>query len=248
MDERTRTMTLAAQTFQEEPQLLQLAEDSQEFAKLQSSARRVTLDRGVGRYVVEGDLLYDEDELRLYALQRETRAKARQLGLGPITPSGRSDALVVVAPNGRILRWRPGKILRYCVLRRSFGDNEYESVCANIAAATADWAATCGVVFEHAEELTRGCGGLTRRNRPRPCLHGAGDRCAGAVHSRRILPDISPTTQAGAHRPVVLRGKPVLRPSRRVEARTRPRAGVPPRAHPQRCSTRMPRRTGLRHN
>jgi hypothetical protein len=156
MADATRTTTLAAQTFEETPHLREQAEESPKLEQLRSSARRVTLgtDGGETYYVLEGDLLYDDDELELHALQQDVRAKAKEVGLTPDAQSGREDALVVVAPGGKIVRWRPGKVLTYTVLRESFPtEDNYNVVVESVKAATQAWQDTCGIMFEHRSEF-----------------------------------------------------------------------------------------------
>src|SRR5262245_29569705 len=52
--------------------------------------------------------------------------------------------------NGQVMRWEPGSTLTYCVLRKTFADDqEHQKVVANVKAATAEWAATCNINFRH---------------------------------------------------------------------------------------------------
>src|SRR5262245_41206500 len=154
MADATRTTTLAAQTFEEAPQLREQAQESPKLDELRSSARKVTLGPGGATYyVLEGDLLYDDDELELHALQQDVRAKAKEVGITPEAESGRENALVVVAPGGKIVRWRPGKVLTYTVLRESFPTQaNYDLVVQSVKDATQAWMDTCGIMFEHRSE------------------------------------------------------------------------------------------------
>lgn len=96
-------------------------------------------------YVAEGDLLIDENELSEYAKIREKAAPAA---------AADRDRLIVVADNGKPVRWKPGMILSYCVLKNTFSDpNNYETVKNNMKQATWDWEATCGVKFEYKPEF-----------------------------------------------------------------------------------------------
>ena len=152
MADATRTKTLAAQTFHDTPHLRDEAEKSPKLDQLRDTARRVTIAEAT-YYVLEGDLLFDDDELELYALQQEVQAKAREVGLTPAQPSGREDALVVVAPGGRIVRWRPGKVLTYTVLRQSFPrQDDYELAVDCTAQATTAWMEVCGIEFAHLQQ------------------------------------------------------------------------------------------------
>ncbi len=111
------------------------------FASLKQSQAQVVLN-GVVHYVVEGDLVLDEDQLLVYAMRRT--------GAAP-HPDVSRDGLVAVTDNsGRIVRWRPGKALTYRVDKASFPTTaQYQAVVNGMLAATADWEAICGVDFKH---------------------------------------------------------------------------------------------------
>jgi hypothetical protein len=114
-------------------------------------------------YVAEGDTLLDEDQLFLYAGQREALDKARQaadlamkggMGLIGVASSIRSETnpvgLLAMVQGGRIVRWNPGTILTYCVLRNTFpSESQYRLVVDNMIRATEDWERTCGVRFDY---------------------------------------------------------------------------------------------------
>ena len=119
--------------------------------KLKSGLKTVTID-GETFYIAEGDLLIDEKQLSRYARQREAAATKPPVNEGE-PEDGRSQ-LLAVSENGRIVRWKPGTVLSFCVLKRTFGDQgKYESVRNNMLTATWDWEATCGVKFEHRADL-----------------------------------------------------------------------------------------------
>lgn len=152
MESSERTVTLAAETFQQEPGLAAEAKVSPRVSELESTARRVTIGNRQ-LFVVEGDLLYDEDELALYALQQEARDRVEATGAHPALGLDPSAALVGVASGGRIVRWRPGTVLRYCVLRASFPTADaYERAVEGMRQATQAWQDTCGVEFAHAAQ------------------------------------------------------------------------------------------------
>lgn len=111
------------------------------FESLKQSKPRVVLD-GVVHYVVEGDLVLDEDQLLVYAIRRvdvEAHPEVERQGLVAVADS-----------SGRIVRWRPGKVLSYRVDKPSFpAPAQYQTVVNAMLAATADWEAICGVDFKH---------------------------------------------------------------------------------------------------
>ncbi|WP_166391196.1 matrixin family metalloprotease [Nocardioides ochotonae] len=147
----TSEQTLAAWVLAEQPELVEMAERTRTYGELASALRAVTLSIDGSSYVVaEGDLLLDRDELRLYALRR---AAAREPGVPdpvPSVPLEPSAALTGISVGGRVVRWEDPTSLHYCVFETSFPTREqYDAVRANMAAATADWEATCGVRFTH---------------------------------------------------------------------------------------------------
>jgi hypothetical protein len=147
---QVESTTLAAQILAETPELRQAAQRTRTYAHLEGRARRVTVDGEQTYYVLEGDLLYDEDELTVYALQ-----KAQQREGALVFPSTAAviqppPALMGIAAGDRIIRWAPDRVLRYCVIRASFPDQkQYETVRDNLAAAASAWEATCGIAFEY---------------------------------------------------------------------------------------------------
>lgn len=150
-----RVRSMAAMQLDSQPALRNEAAGSAIFDILKNhpKSKRVNID-GEQFYVVEGDLLLDEDELAIYALQRETLNKARLLGISAVTEQPQSDALVGITQQGKIVRWKGGLVLTYCMLRGTFLSQEhYELVRDNMKKATDDWEKTCGIEFEHRAEL-----------------------------------------------------------------------------------------------
>ena len=125
------------------------------FERLQASSKRIEVD-GKTYWRVEGDTLLDEDQLRLYAQQREAlqaaRVASRQAGM----PLVAITELAGTTEGGRIVRWAPGLELTYAVLRQTFaigGKAGYELTVSSMKKATADWEKTCGVKFVHNHSL-----------------------------------------------------------------------------------------------
>lgn len=131
---------------------------------LQRRLKKVTID-GEIFYVAEGDTLLDEDQLFVYAQQREAFEKQKQAektanhaGLGMarligVTTTG-ERGLMGVVQGGRIVRWSPGFQLTYCVLKATFlSEEQYLKVKTSMAKAAEAWENACGVEFEHLEDL-----------------------------------------------------------------------------------------------
>jgi hypothetical protein len=142
-------------------QLREEAAESSLLHLLKRTAKRVTVD-GEDFYVVESDLILDEDQLQIYAINEERRRTEQVLGLTPgsletgIANIGSnigsmSEALVgIIAAGGKIVRWQENLTLTYCVLRDTFTNQErYELVRENVQKATEDWQGVCGIRFEH---------------------------------------------------------------------------------------------------
>ncbi|MGA9998101.1 MAG: hypothetical protein WBP93_21990 [Pyrinomonadaceae bacterium] len=131
-------------------------------AKLKNRLKRVEID-GETFYLAEGDMLLDEKDLQIYARQREALEKEQalkkeraSLGLGDIGGQERT-ALLGTTQDGKMVRWKDGMILTYCILKNSFtiGDTEanYKLVKDNFKLATWAWEGICGIKFQHKEEL-----------------------------------------------------------------------------------------------
>lgn len=126
MEATHRTTTLAAQVFGELPELRETATKSPQFRTLSHRARTVHID-GQTYYLLEGDLLYDEDELQLYVLQQSSTVGGGLMDAAASFPIQPSPALVGISAGQRMVRWEPGKVLRYAVLRASFVEqDQYE--------------------------------------------------------------------------------------------------------------------------
>jgi hypothetical protein len=123
--------------------------------KKRLAPKKVTLD-GEPYWVAEGDQLLDEDQLPFYVEQLNVRAQQRQFqsdaaALGESgLDSGRSELIGITGPDGRLVRWRDGRVLNYCVLKNTFGSNqEYLLARQSIEKATKAWMDTCGIEFRH---------------------------------------------------------------------------------------------------
>ena len=174
--------------------------------------------------IVEGDLLLDDDQLQVWADERETLARAEHLGL-------QTDPrqLVGILRNGKILRWQDGLTLTYCVLRNTFPvAGQYQTIVENMQKATGDWSQTCGVTFEHKVALDDHPGTSV----PAGDVRGAGHQHERAVHRLGVLPGRPARSPPGADRSVVLHDQ--LRQARGTAARAWPRPRLPSRAHPTR--------------
>lgn len=111
-------------------------------------------------YIAEGDTLLDDEQLKLYADVREKENEARaaakkadEQGFGTAKLEV-SHGLVAMTKDGKVIRWKPGTILSYRVVRSTFPTEEqYRTVVENLKAATGDWERTCGIDFQHRADL-----------------------------------------------------------------------------------------------
>lgn len=133
-------------------------------SKLKGSLRKITITDGDVTeefYRVEGDMLLDEDQLEVYARQREALAREQAmqkeraaLGAGDLAPQEGRSSLVAVTANGKLVRWKPGMVLTYCVLKNTFTTTaKYDLAVANMKQATWAWEMVCGIKFQHLAEL-----------------------------------------------------------------------------------------------
>lgn len=116
------------------------------FEKLKGGVTRVDID-GRSYWRLEGDLLFDEDELLEYAQRRQAQHTA-----------GDDDFSLVgiVTAAGKIVRWAPGVKLTWTALRKTFvlgGEDGYELAVRSMRAAAAEWEETCGVEFAYSPLL-----------------------------------------------------------------------------------------------
>ena len=122
------------------------------FERLKATPRQVQID-GTSYYVVEGDLFLNETELFAYAARR---AAEQQVAAGGV--SVQREGLVGMTDDaGKLVRWRKGLLLTYCILRSTFASEEqYQVVVRAMRQATSGWEALCGVNFKHLKVLDDG--------------------------------------------------------------------------------------------
>jgi hypothetical protein len=119
-------------------------------SKIESESPRVVLrceQLGIDRerLVVEGDIGLSSNRVVPYAARRIEIAKALEED-----PEAERQGLLAIERDGKILRWRRGKRLSYCVWRPSFdSDAEHAAVVDGMASASSDWEGICGIEFEH---------------------------------------------------------------------------------------------------
>ena len=161
----TEEKSIASLVLGEQPAVRSALAKSDLFASLQNRLNKVEID-GQEYYVAEGDTLLDEDQLLVYAQQRQAREVALRAaeaasgaGLGVTrlvgtTLEDQSRGLLGMVHDDKIVRWQPGFILTYCVLRDTFpSEDQYRVVRENMRLATEAWEETCGVSFEHIQDL-----------------------------------------------------------------------------------------------
>jgi hypothetical protein len=140
---------------EEEPGLQENAAASTLLTRAMDKTKKVVVD-GETLHLVEGDLLLDDDELAIWALQQETLDAARKLGLAAIAPVSTASSLVGITTGigGKIVRWKDGLQLSYCVLKGTFTvPGQYETIRDNMLKATVDWEKVCGIKFNYRSDL-----------------------------------------------------------------------------------------------
>jgi len=132
------------------------------YSLLKAKLKTVKID-GEDLYIAEGDTLLDEAQLEIYSLEKEASNNATRFqiisdkaGLGRFALiNGRERGITGMTQNGRLVRWKPGLILRYCILKKTFvsGFGNYDLVRNNFERAVNEWENTCGIQFEYAKDL-----------------------------------------------------------------------------------------------
>ena len=122
------------------------------FEELKATKKKVTIDDTL-YYIVEGDLRLDEGQLFKYALELAAKEERQAGGI-----EVQVEPLVgITDDDGRIVRWKPGLVLTYNVLRSTFAnDEQYQTVVDSMEVATSGWEATCGIRFQHLSDLDGG--------------------------------------------------------------------------------------------
>jgi hypothetical protein len=121
------------------------------FEQLKRTRDHITIDGSV-YYVVEGDLLLNTDQLLAYAFER-----AAQQAASDNLARSRQELIAITDDSNRIVRWKKGLVLTYCVRKDTFAtEDQYQRVVAAMRQATGDWEATCGVNFEYLPEFDTG--------------------------------------------------------------------------------------------
>lgn len=144
----------ASRRIRRDVDLLKAQSTDETYIRLTRELDKVVVD-DVEYYLVEGDILLDEDELFFYAQKRAVanhRLQVQSTGmhheLGDAPGSVGSTELTAIERDGKPVRWEPGRTLTYCVLKRTFeSEDNYHSVVDFMMEAAASWEQICGVSF-----------------------------------------------------------------------------------------------------
>lgn len=160
------TRSTASYVLESNEEIRSEVQSSDMFESLRQGLKQVVIDDETF-FVAEGDTLLDEDQLGIYALNRERVRQARQAaataafaGLGTVAlAEPLQSALLGLVQNGRIVRWGQGVVLSYRIVRNTFTSQQrYDLVRTNMQIATREWEETCGVKFEYREDLDSATG------------------------------------------------------------------------------------------
>ncbi|MBL4662377.1 MAG: hypothetical protein JKY22_02180 [Flavobacteriaceae bacterium] len=143
--------TLSAKILQRSSGLKAKIENSDGYNNLKNNLRSLEIDQQIF-YITEGDLLLDEDELLIYSMEQDINDNIK--AMGTFSTFGRENELLGIINAGKTVRWKPGLILTYRVLKTTFrNEKEYKIVKANMKRATTNWEAACGIKFKHISRL-----------------------------------------------------------------------------------------------
>ncbi|MBI3959818.1 MAG: hypothetical protein HY328_13490 [Chloroflexi bacterium] len=157
----------------------------QHFKEVQYTDKWVEID-DVRYYVVEADLLLNEDQLWDYALQRAALEAAGATAV----PEEMQGLVGIRNAQNRVVRWRAGKVLTYAIFKDSFLPTQYPQVVTAMQQATGDWEAVCGVDFEHLAHLDAGGPGVSSEA---PLFWVRGVNTGGQVIAAAFFPNDPPS-------------------------------------------------------
>lgn len=139
--------TLSAQILERNPSLIATIESMNEFVELEANLKMVMIDEEE-YYIYEDDLLVDKEELMIYFWEQKHQTILSNLYKPPS-----SNELKNLINYNKIVRWKPGLVLTYSVLKNTFqSESDYKIVKEAMKQATEAWEDVCGVKFEHVEE------------------------------------------------------------------------------------------------
>lgn len=120
---------------------------------------KATLPKEGELYVVEGDILLGEDDIRPFVTSRQCQMRTEDQSCQPvsaITEHLTNPELIVNTVDSRLDSWGMSRNLTYAVDRKSFSSEEqYKEVLTSIKEATKDWTSfcsECGITFQHLAE------------------------------------------------------------------------------------------------
>lgn len=143
--------TLSAQILERSPNLKEKIKNLDTYARLRSKLRTIELENSTF-YIAEGDMLLDEDELMIYAMEEDMKEVNNVLGNH--ANDIYENALLGIINAGKIVRWAPNTELTYCVLKDTFAnEREYKIVLKNMLKATKSWEEVCGIKFKHLRKM-----------------------------------------------------------------------------------------------
>jgi hypothetical protein len=112
-------------------------------------------------FLVEADMMLDEEDLMLYAYDRVRKAEYFRRHMGRTTQgsnpiSRRLLVQMVFDPaKGQLVwdRWDPGFTIPYAIVKSDFPGGEYPFLRDALARACKDWSTNCNIKFAHREAL-----------------------------------------------------------------------------------------------
>jgi hypothetical protein len=130
---------------------------SSNFVGLKASKRKLVVDNRTF-YILEGDLLVDEDELKIYAKTKQIDADLFAVAKGASKFSKLASfykpELIIDEQFGKPVAWKEPKNITYSIAKVRFSnDTHYADTVRYMSQACRDWEATCGVKFIHRADL-----------------------------------------------------------------------------------------------
>lgn len=131
---------------------------SSNYVAVSSAKKRISID-GRTYTIIEGDILLDEDELKIHVAGKSDSNIARFSKSAPLSIAGsKTDRahieIIVDGSLGKPIKWDTKKPLTYAVQKNKFTTTErYNIAVKNVAAAAREWEETCGITITHKQDL-----------------------------------------------------------------------------------------------
>lgn len=103
-------------------------------------------------YIVEGDLLYRKSEFNTYIKLKILEYRISDFKTQEISQIFEKK-IIILKSHGVIVRLNDPSKITYCIIKQSFTNAEYDSICIYLTAAANQWKDVCNINFIHRKEM-----------------------------------------------------------------------------------------------